>query len=446
MPILACKIFRCPAAPAQGKTPCAVEMSEVGNDRVSLGAEYEWHIQEKESPQVARTRISLQEWKMKKLAFSLVLLFAVGGCSKQQAPKTPSDSNATATTPVSGPFTATELQKFDALGAIDTHTHIYQPAPAVFAMLNALNLHTLDILVDSDNDTLERNLALESKDAWDVVHKSNGRIAFCTTFDPYTFRQPDFTQVSLQKINGDFAKGAVAVKLWKNVGMEIKDAQGKYLMPDNPVFEPIFKDIEAHHKTLITHVADPNSAWEAPNPSSPDYDWYTHHPKLYMYGKPGVPSKAEILAARDRILDRNPKLRMVGAHLGSMESDFNQLAQHLDKYPNFAVDIAARMPYIEMQPRAKMIAFFTKYQDRLIYGTDHELSPDGNVQETLKEWQDDYANDWRYFATDDTILYGTQKVRGLALPPSILRKLYHDNAVQWFPGILGSVRTSKAHQ
>jgi hypothetical protein len=59
-----------------------------------------------------------------------------------------------------------------------------------------------------------------------------------------------------------------------------------------------------------------------------------------------------------------------------MEADFNQLAQRLDDYPNFAVDLAARMPYLVMRPRADMIAFIEKYQDRLLYATDNEFSAD----------------------------------------------------------------------
>ena len=103
---------------------------------------------------------------------------------------------------------------------------------------------------------------------------------------------------------------------------------------------------------MIAHLADPNTIWEAPNPKAADYDYYMHHPELYMYTKPGAPSKASdswwhVIT----YCEANPKLRMVGAHLGSMEADFHQLAQHLDKYPNFAVDLAARMPYVEMQPR-----------------------------------------------------------------------------------------------
>ena len=49
-----------------------------------------------------------------------------------------------------------------------------------------------------------------------------------------------------------------------------------------------------------------------------------------------------------------------------------------------------------------------------------------------------YANDWRYLATADTIVYKGKPVKGLNLPETILRKIYHDNAVKWFPGILNT--------
>jgi predicted TIM-barrel fold metal-dependent hydrolase len=267
-----------------------------------------------------------------------------------------------------------------------------------------------------------------------VVRSSHGYAALCTSFDPFTFNKPDYAQTVVAGLNKDFADGAIAVKLWKNVGMEIKDAGGHYLMPDNPVFAPIWKDIAEHNKTLIAHVADPDSAWQAPNPASPDYEYYRNNPRSYMYGKSGVPSNEDILTARDRLLEANPKLRVVGAHLGSMESNLDELAKHLDRYPNFAVDIAARMPYFEMYPRDTMIAFITKYQDRLIYGTDNGFSTVSS--ETVPQLESVYANDWRYFATADTLSYKGKPVQGLALQEGVLRKIYHENAVKWFPGIV----------
>jgi hypothetical protein len=264
-----------------------------------------------------------------------------------------------------------------------------------------------------------------------LVRASHGYAALCTSFDPFSSSRHDYAQNVISGLNKDFASGAVAVKVWKNIGMEIKDSAGHYLMPDNPVFAPIWKDIAEHNKTLVAHVADPDSAWQPPNPASPDYEYYRNNPRSYMYGKTGVPSKAEILAARDHLLEENPNLRVVGAHLGSMESNLDELGKHLDRYPNFAVDIAARMPYFEMYPRQTMIAFITKYQDRLIYGTDNGFS--AGSSETIQHLESVYANDWRYFATSDKLSYKGKSLQGLSLPEPILRKIFHDNAVKWFP-------------
>ncbi len=229
----------------------------------------------------------------------------------------------------------------------------------------------------------------------------------------------------------------MAVKIWKNIGEQVKDAKGNYALPDNPAFEPIYKDIAAHNKTLIAHVADPNTIWEPPAPAAPDYSYYMEHPEWYMYEKPNAPSKQAILRARDHLLRLNPNLRVVGAHLGSMEADLHQLGQHLDDYPNFAIDIAARMPYLVMKPRADMIAFIEKYQDRLLFATDNELQRRRQTCRTLPVvGRIPMHSTGDFSSTNDTLQYKDRKLQGLSLPAPILRKLYHDNAVRWIPGIV----------
>ena len=194
---------------------------------------------------------------------------------------------------------------------------------------------------------------------------------------PYGFEETGFAQRAVRQLDADFAAGAIAVKIYKVMGMEMKSKAGKYVMPDDPAFEPIYKDIAAHHRTVVAHIAEPDSCWQPPNPSSPDYDYYKEHPEEYAYAHPEWPSKAAILAARDHLVEENPKLRVVGAHLGSMEADVDQMAQRFDRYPNFAVDTAARIPYFMLQPREKVRAFLIKYQDRILYGTDLGGTPDG---------------------------------------------------------------------
>ena len=36
----------------------------------------------------------------------------------------------------------------------------------------------------------------------------------------------------------------------------------------------------------------------------------------------------------------------------------------------------------------------------------------------------------------DTVEYLGRKYQGLSLPVSVLKKVYHDNAVKWLPGVV----------
>ncbi len=372
---------------------------------------------------------------MRLLALSCVLVLGMVACNKHQEKTVPSSESVT---PVTGPFTSQELAVFTAIDPVDAHAHAFQSDPAFYAMLKKLNLHMVDILVINDEGPNFKHLQATIDDGWKFVEGSHGSAVFCTSFNPYKWSEHGYAAAVDRQLNSDFARGAVAVKIWKNVGMEIKDAKGNYLLPDNPLFEPVYMDIAAHNKTLIAHLAEPDSAWKALDPASPDYSYYKEHPMWHMYGKPTAASKQQILAARDHVVEMNPKLRVVGAHLGSMESDFKALGERLDRYPNFAVDMAARMPYVMMLPQADAIAFITRHQDKLLYATDNEFGPGANGQVAANGWEDTYARDWRFLSTNDWVEYNGRKYQGLALPTPILKKLYHDNAVKWIPGAVSS--------
>jgi len=328
------------------------------------------------------------------------------------------------------------LKGFAAIAPIDAHIHIYKDDPALDDLIKRLNLHVLNICVIDDRDPYGKGLEPQRSDVLKVRRGTGGRAAFCTTFNPYGFEEPDFKQKTIRQLNQDFANGAVAVKIYKVMGMEMKNRAGKWVMADDPAFEPIYQDIAAHNRTVVAHLAEPDSCWKPPDPASPDYSYYQEHPQEYAYLHPDWPSKASILAARDHLVAENPHLRVVGAHLGSMETDVDQMAQRFDRYPNFAVDMAARVPYFMLQPRDKVRAFLTKYQDRLLYATDLVVMPDAQTQETLEEFRCTFTRDWKFFSTDQKVEYMGHSYQGLALERPVLRKLFHDNALKWFPGLL----------
>ena len=327
------------------------------------------------------------------------------------------------------------LKSFAAVRPIDVHVHVFKTDAAFQALLDRLHLKLLNILVMDDTLPYRKELAPQVKDALALVGSSHGHVALCTTFDPYKFGDASFTADAISQIDQNFAQGAVAVKIWKNIGMEIKNGEGKFIMADDPKFEPIYKDIAKHGKTLMSHQAEPDVAWGPPDPSDPSWSYYQENPQWFLYNKAGFPTKQEILQARDHVLAENPDLRMVGVHLGSMEKSLDNIASHLDRYPNFAVDTAARMDYLMITPPEKVRAFLIKYQDRVLYGTDLDFLANADVQDVLKDWQSTYVRDWKYLATDQTVEYAGKPIHGLKLPEPVLQKIFRSNALHWIPGL-----------
>jgi predicted TIM-barrel fold metal-dependent hydrolase len=374
---------------------------------------------------------------------NLLFVTALFAAMFASAPRLSSVLHARQSSGVSASDQRTLLEAFAEMNPIDAHIHIYKDDPAFAALLQRLNLRILDICVIDDRDPFFKALEPQRADVLKLAHSTAGRAVLCTTFSPYDFEEPGFSQRAIRQLNQDFADGAVAVKIYKTIGMEIKTKAGKYLMSDDPVFEPVYKDIMAHDRTLVAHLAEPDSCWKPANPTSPDYEYYNQNPQEYAYAHPQWPSKAAILAARDHLLAQHPKLRVVGAHLGSMEADVNEMAQRFDRYPNFAVDTAARVPYFILQPREKVRDFLIKYQDRILYATDIVVMPQDDTEKALAAWTSTYERDWKFFATDQTVEYKGHKAQGLRLPDPVLRKLYRDNSIRWIPGITGSDRISR---
>ena len=176
------------------------------------------------------------------------------------------------------------LKDFSGIQPIDAHIHIFKDDPELNALIERLDLRALNICVIDDRDPYGKGLEPQRTDVLKVRQSTRGRAAFCTTFSPYDFEEPGFSARAIRQLNQDFTNGAVAVKIYKVMGMEMKSKAGKWVMADDPAFEPIYQDIAAHTRTLVAHLGEPDSCWQAPNPASPDYDYYKEHLEEYASG------------------------------------------------------------------------------------------------------------------------------------------------------------------
>jgi hypothetical protein len=317
---------------------------------------------------------------------------------------------------------------------IDSHLHIHRPAPALFAALEKVNWRCLSICVSheiaDEPSPLEELIAKTSE----LSRATKGRVAWASTFDARGFEGKEFSERVNSGLERTFQDGAIAVKIWKNVGMGIKAKSGEWVLPDHKAFTPVLETIQKAGRTLIAHLAEPDGAWMPLGPSNSENGYYSGHPEWHMLNRPGAQPKDAILAARDHVLARHPKLRVVGCHLGSDEEHLDRLAKRLDTYPNFAVDAAARVRYFMSGDREQVRQFLLKYQDRVLYATDFTLDQ-GDDERAAAGLDRTHNQDWSFFATGNVIESRRGSLKGLDLPEPVVRKIFHENALHWIPGL-----------
>jgi predicted TIM-barrel fold metal-dependent hydrolase len=129
----------------------------------------------------------------------------------------------------------------------------------------------------------------------------------------------------------------------------------------------------------------------------------------------------ELIRTLENAVKNNPKTIFIACHFANLNHDLERLARMFDAYPNLYADIAAR--YAESAPIPRyMKAFYEKYQDRLLYGTDMGYNTDI------------YRITFRILESEDEHFYETGQfgyhwaLNGFGLSDGVLKKVYHGNA------------------
>ena len=321
---------------------------------------------------------------------------------------------------------------------IDAHIHFGDDAPQLLALLEELDIALLNI-------SFVRDAAVDWRPQADLYAELHQRFpqrfAWCTSFSLPGFNDPSYAHHAIEGLSRDFDNGAVACKAWKNVGMEVRKPDGSFLMIDDDIFTPIFDFIASRGRTLLLHMAEPLACWLPLDERSPHYGYYSHNPEWHMFNRPDYPSHAELIAARDRMVAAHPGLRVVGAHLASLEHDVDEVAARLDRYPNLAVDISARLGDLATQDSSKVRQFFLDYQDRILFGTDvvMRMRPssmsDAQRQAALADLAQTYRMHFAYLESGDALTVRGIATTGLDLPKPLMQKIYRTNAERWYPGL-----------
>ena len=241
--------------------------------------------------------------------------------------------------------------------------------------------------------------------------------------------RPDFARRMALELAKVKEKGASGLKFFKQFGLDYRNPDGSLIKIDDPRWDPIWQACGELGLVVIIHTADPAAFFQPIDETNERWEELHRHPEWSFYG-PQWPSKQELLAARNRVIDRHPKTTFIAAHVANDGENLAEVGQWLDKYPNMVVETAARIAELGRQPYTAR-EFFLKYSDRIMFGTDGP-----RVRERL------YPH-WRFLETFDEYFpyaenpfppQGFWNIYGIGLPDEVLKKVYYENALRIIPG------------
>jgi len=306
---------------------------------------------------------------------------------------------------------------------IDIHSHQSTPISAaefdrVVKGMDENNLQLLVNLSGSSGDRLRQGISAIQASR----HKDR-----MVLFANINFRQgvgPGFGAQAAAQLEADVKAGAAGLKIFKDLGMFVRKADGSRLRVDDPELDPIWDACARLNIPVLIHVAEPQAFFEPL-----DYQnerWL----ELVLYPdrrhQDGVRFE-QLMTERNNMIRKHAKTRFILAHFGWHGNDLARAGKLLDENPNVYFDVAAVLYDFGRQPRAAR-EFFVKYQDRILFGKD-SYQPD------------EYPYYWRVFETNDEYFdyyrdyHAFWKLYGMGLPDAVLRKLYFQNALKVTPAL-----------
>ena len=189
-----------------------------------------------------------------------------------------------------------------------------------------------------------------------------------------TFYWPDWKDVCENDKAADCAReierlhevGIVGVKVWKDMGLGLKDPDGKLMMLDDERLNPIWEKMTELKLILIAHVADPANFWLPMDESNPAYEALKQRPEWH-FGKPGLPSRETLYEARNNLHERFAELVIVNCHCGGYVERLDVLDTWMDAMPNFYASVGRSHV---RQGGPEFATFLLKHSDRVMFETD----------------------------------------------------------------------------
>ena len=259
-----------------------------------------------------------------------------------------------------------------------------------------------------------------------VRKNGKGRILVFTNVDWTGIDDPNWTKNAVAQLEKDVKNGAAGLKVYKELGLEIKDKNGKRISVDDPRIDPIWEKCGELHIPVLIHTGEPAPFFDKPDANNERWLELKLHPDR---ARPSsrYPSWKQVMSEQHHIFAKHRHTIFIAAHFGWLANNLEALGAMLDTLPNVQTEFAAVLEEIGREPKSAR-AFFIKYQDRILFGKDTWSVPEYGFYFRMLETDDEYFPPLRKY-------HAFWSMYGLGLPDEVLKKIYYKNALKLFPQI-----------
>ncbi len=311
---------------------------------------------------------------------------------------------------------------------IDAHNHLGREvgtSEAAFPaaeLLDIMDQAGVAVIVDVDCGWGERQLAAHL-DCYKRAAPDRFVMFGGVSWDAWGEHGDNFGKWAAGRMRRQAERGAQGLKVWKGLGLQVRDHTGALVPVDDPRLDPIWATAAELHWPVLIHVADPVAFFRPLDNTNERWEELQQHPEWH-FPSPPYPSFPSIVNALANVVARHPQTTFIGAHVGCYAENLAWVGYLLDRCPNFYVDISARIAELGRQPYTAR-RFFLHYADRILFGLDER--PNAERYRTcyrFLETDDEYFS----YSSGDIPSQGRWRIYGLYLPDHVLRKVYYQNA------------------
>ena len=306
---------------------------------------------------------------------------------------------------------------------IDIHSHHQNLSPEyVDKLVREMDSINLRVLVNLSGGTGER--------LKQMIAAMKGRypdrfVVFANlSFDD--LNEPGYGERAAARLAEDVKHGAQGLKIFKNLGMDLKYRNGERVKVDDPVFDPVWAKCAELKIHVLIHIAEPAVFFE---PIDRHNERWLELKQFPRRARPPeqYPSFETLMTERNNIFAKHPKTNFIVAHLAWHGNDLDRLGRLFDKYPNVYADNAAVLAELGRQPYSAH-DFLVRYQDRILFGKDIYEVNEYKWYFRAMETRDEYFPYYRK-------RHAFWNIYGFDLPDEVLKKIYYKNALKLVPGM-----------